>query len=85
MPSRRTGICSLALAAALLVLAPALRIPYPILLVLGGIAFGFVPGMPEVELPPDLVLVAGEAVTAQELAKLFTSPTPGGIEAGAMK
>jgi monovalent cation/hydrogen antiporter len=44
--------------AALLVLAPALRIPYPILLVLGGIALGFVPGMPEVELPPDLVLVA---------------------------
>src|SRR5215213_10908048 len=44
--------------AALLVLAPALRIPYPILLVLGGIALGFLPGMPEVELPPDLVLVA---------------------------
>jgi CPA1 family monovalent cation:H+ antiporter len=44
--------------AALLVAAPALRIPYPILLVLGGIALGFVPGMPELELPPDLVLVA---------------------------
>jgi CPA1 family monovalent cation:H+ antiporter len=44
--------------AALLVLAPAVRIPYPILLVLGGIALGFVPGMPELQLPPDLVLVA---------------------------
>src|SRR5687768_18595559 len=44
--------------AALLVLAPAVRVPYPILLVLGGIALGFVPGMPELELPPDLVLVA---------------------------
>jgi monovalent cation/hydrogen antiporter len=44
--------------AALLVLAPALRIPYPILLVLGGLALGFVPGMPTLTLPPDLVLVA---------------------------
>jgi Na+/H+ antiporter len=44
--------------AALLVAAPALRIPYPILLVLGGLALGFMPGIPELELPPDLVLVA---------------------------
>src|SRR5687767_496278 len=44
--------------ATLLVVAPALRVPYPILLVLGGIALGFIPGMPELELPPDLVLVA---------------------------
>ncbi|MGH3071635.1 MAG: Na+/H+ antiporter [Gaiellaceae bacterium] len=44
-------------ATALLVLVPKLRIPYPILLVLGGLALGFVPGMPDVELPPDLVLV----------------------------
>src|ERR1700741_5469963 len=34
------------------------RIPYPILLVLGGVAIAFVPGMPEVHLNPDLVLVA---------------------------
>ena len=32
-----------------------LRIPYPILLVLGGLALGLVPGMPTVELPPELV------------------------------
>ena len=38
-------------------LVPKVRIPYPILLVLGGLALGFVPGMPDVELPPDLVLV----------------------------
>ena len=44
--------------AAMLVIAPALRVPYPIVLVLGGLAVGFVPGMPELELPPDLVLVA---------------------------
>jgi monovalent cation/hydrogen antiporter len=44
--------------AALLALAEIVRIPYPILLVLGGLAVGFVPGMPHVELAPDLVLVA---------------------------
>ena len=41
----------------MLVLVPKLRIPYPILLVLGGLALGFVPGLPELDLPPDLVLV----------------------------
>ena len=45
----------LATVAALLAIAPALRIPYPILLVLGGLAIGLVPGMPELELPPELV------------------------------
>jgi CPA1 family monovalent cation:H+ antiporter len=45
-------------AAALLVAAPFLRIPFPILLVLGGLALGFVPGLPELRLPPELVLVA---------------------------
>ena len=44
--------------AGLLVLAPILRLPYPILLVLGGLAIGFVPGLPHVELRPDVVLVA---------------------------
>ena len=44
--------------AALLVAAPTLHIPYPILLVLGGLGLGFMPGMPTLELPPDLVLVA---------------------------
>jgi Na+/H+ antiporter len=44
--------------AALLALAPLLRVPYPILLVLGGLALGFVPGIPHVALRPDVVLVA---------------------------
>ena len=44
--------------AALLAIAQVVRIPYPILLVLGGLALGFVPGMPSMELSPDLVLVA---------------------------
>ncbi|MFN2484215.1 MAG: Na+/H+ antiporter [Candidatus Limnocylindria bacterium] len=34
-----------------------LGVPYPILMVLGGALLGFVPGVPRVELTPDLVLV----------------------------
>jgi monovalent cation/hydrogen antiporter len=34
-----------------------LSVPYPIPLVLGGLVLGLVPGMPEIELDPDLVLV----------------------------
>jgi Na+/H+ antiporter len=41
--------------AALLAVAPALRIPYPILLVLGGLAIGVIPGMPNLELRPELI------------------------------
>jgi CPA1 family monovalent cation:H+ antiporter len=47
----------LAAIAALLVAAPLLRVPYPIFLVLGGLGVGFVPGIPSLELPPDVVLV----------------------------
>ena len=43
--------------AALLILAGPLRIPYPILLVVGGLLLGFVPGVPKVTMPPDVVLV----------------------------
>ena len=43
--------------AGLSVLARSVGVPYPILLVLGGLVIGFVPGMPAVELPPELVLV----------------------------
>lgn len=45
------AVCGLAVVARLA------RIPYPILLVLGGLAFGFIPGVPDVELEPDLVLL----------------------------
>jgi Na+/H+ antiporter len=34
-----------------------LGIPYPIVLVVGGLVLGFVPGVPEAELAPELVLV----------------------------
>jgi len=43
--------------AALSVIARRINVPYPILLVIGGLALGFVPGMPDVELDPDIVLV----------------------------
>jgi Na+/H+ antiporter len=45
----------LAAVAAMLAVAPALRIPYPILLVLGGLALGLIPGMPTIELEPELI------------------------------
>ncbi len=37
--------------------ARAVNIPYPIVLVLGGLVMGFIPGLPDVELEPELVLV----------------------------
>jgi monovalent cation/hydrogen antiporter len=43
--------------AGLSILARPLGVPYPILLVLGGLVLGFVPGLPAVELSPELVLV----------------------------
>jgi Na+/H+ antiporter len=48
----------LAVVALLLVAAERTSIPYPILLVVGGLGLGFIPGIPEFQLPPDLVLVA---------------------------
>src|SRR3954468_6037038 len=43
--------------AGLSALARRLSIPYPIVLVVGGALFGFVPGIPEIKLDPDVVLV----------------------------
>jgi monovalent cation/hydrogen antiporter len=53
-----TLLAILGAGAALLTLAPILRVPYPILLVLGGLALGFVPGIPHPALRPQVVLVA---------------------------
>jgi monovalent cation/hydrogen antiporter len=44
-------------ATALALLARRINIPYPILLVLGGLALGFVPGLPPIELEPELVFL----------------------------
>src|SRR6266536_3018840 len=43
--------------AGLSVLARRLSVPFPIVLVVGGALFGFVPGLPEVKLDPQVVLV----------------------------
>jgi CPA1 family monovalent cation:H+ antiporter len=41
----------------LLIIAYHSQVPYPILLVVGGAALGFIPGIPDVQLNPDVVLV----------------------------
>ena len=38
-------------------LARRIGVPYPTLLVLGGLALAFIPGLPKIELQPDLVLL----------------------------
>src|ERR671933_1730188 len=43
--------------AGLSALARRLSVPYPIVLVAGGVVFGFVPGLPKIKLDPDVVLV----------------------------
>src|SRR4051794_20205500 len=43
--------------AGLSALARAVSVPYPIVLVVGGALLGFVPGLPEVKLDPEVVLV----------------------------
>ena len=43
--------------AVLVTAARVIAVPYPIFLVLGGLAMGFIPGVPSVELEPDLVLL----------------------------
>jgi Na+/H+ antiporter len=47
----------LLMVATLVTLARVMNVPYPIFLVLGGLAIGFIPGMPEIELEPELVLL----------------------------
>jgi monovalent cation/hydrogen antiporter len=47
----------LVVAAALAIAAQRLKIPYPILLVLGGLGLAFVPGLPAVKIDPELVLL----------------------------
>ena len=47
----------LATSVALAIGADRLRLPYPIVLVVGGVALAFGSGLPRVEIPPDLVLV----------------------------
>ena len=63
-------------AAVLVRLADLVAIPYPIVLVIGGVAIGFVPGLPDIELAPEAIFLvflppllhaAGFAASPQEL------------------
>jgi len=57
LPQIETILGLLLAVAALATLATRLGVPYPILLVIGGSALGFVPGLPPVELDPELVFL----------------------------
>jgi CPA1 family monovalent cation:H+ antiporter len=57
LPEIETIFVLLAAVAALATLANRIRVPYPILLVLGGLVLGFVPGLPRIELAPDVVFL----------------------------
>jgi Na+/H+ antiporter len=51
-------ICTLLIVvAALAILAKQVALPYPVLLVIGGLALGFVPGLPAVQLEPEIVFL----------------------------
>jgi CPA1 family monovalent cation:H+ antiporter len=63
-------------AAVLVRLADLVAIPYPIVLVIGGVAIGFVPGLPDIELAPEVIFLvflppllhaSGFAASPQEL------------------
>src|ERR687897_3692735 len=57
MPEIEAILVLLAAVAVLATLANRIEVPYPILLVLGGLVLGFVPGLPQVELEPDVVFL----------------------------
>src|ERR1700736_6208109 len=51
-------ICTLLIVVATLaIVARKVALPYPVLLVIGGLALGFVPGLPAVELEPEMVFL----------------------------
>jgi Na+/H+ antiporter len=58
--------------ASMLALAPTLRIPFPILLVIGGVGIAVIPGMPDVEFRPELVFF-GVLPPLLYIAAFFTS------------
>jgi CPA1 family monovalent cation:H+ antiporter len=57
MPQLEIIVGLLVAVAALATLAARIKVPYPILLVLGGSLLGFVPGLPRVRLDPELVFL----------------------------
>jgi Na+/H+ antiporter len=57
LPEIEAILVLLVAVAALATLANRIGVPYPILLVLGGLTLGFVPGLPRIELEPDVVFL----------------------------
>jgi monovalent cation/hydrogen antiporter len=57
MSTELTLLTILAAVTALLIAAQFARVPYPIMLVLGGLGLAVIPGIPDVQLDPDLVLL----------------------------
>src|SRR5438046_9300668 len=55
MQQAETIVLLLGLVAALVVIAQKINLPYPVILVLAGLALSFVPRLPEVKLTPDIV------------------------------
>lgn len=47
----------LGVAALLALLARKVKVPYPVFLVLGGLGIGFIPGLPDVEIPPEVIFL----------------------------
>src|SRR5918912_2018331 len=50
-------ILLLGAAALLAQVARTLKVPYPVFLVLGGLVIGFVPGLPALEIPPEVIFL----------------------------
>ena len=57
MPEIEAILILLVAVAVLATLANKIKVPYPILLVLGGLVLGFVPGLPRAELEPDMMFL----------------------------
>src|ERR1700737_2378929 len=55
MQQAETIVLLLGLAATLVVVAQKIELPYPVVLVLAGLALSFIPHLPEVKLNPDIV------------------------------
>src|SRR5207237_1652427 len=55
MQQAETIVLLLGLVAALVVIAQKITLPYPVVLVIAGLALSFVPRLPEVKLSPEIV------------------------------
>ncbi|QJW94665.1 Na+/H+ antiporter [Frigoriglobus tundricola] len=58
-------------AVVLATVAQRLRVPYPTLLVLGGVTLGFVPGLPHVRIPPDVAFLVFVPPLVYQVASRF--------------